>query len=75
MKVVSVPDRWYKGLRVACQFCGAISEFEGKNDELQTAERGDMKDEGTVRWYCPNCGEPTTTQPSRLAEDSKRLKK
>lgn len=74
MRVISRQQRWWIGLRTACQFCGTIVEFN-RADDLAAQEPGDTKDEGSYRWHCPDCRRETISSYSRLIEDAKRLHK
>jgi ribosomal protein S27E len=72
--IVYEPEKWWKDLYVACQFCGRVLQMEGLPGEVRVQDSGDLKDEGTVAWECPACANITVTQPSRMIRDSPPLK-
>lgn len=72
MKVIHRPKPEYAGWWVQCQHCHSIVELE-KEEELTTHEAGDFKDEGTLKWVCPTCGNTSYGGYSRLKHDSQVL--
>lgn len=74
MRVIRVPENWWKGLWQVCQHCGATVEFAGDAGEMKVYQPGDFKDEGTLKWDCAHCHVTNYGSYSRMTADSKRLK-
>lgn len=72
MKIISKPKPAYLGWWVICQ-CGGVSELTEAGD-LQVHERGDYKDESTLKFICLVCGGTNYSTFSRLKERSTMLK-
>ena len=74
MKVVYRSRPEYVGWWLRCQHCHSIAEVE-KEGDLKTHEAGDFKDEGTLKWQCPNCNSTSYGSYSRLKSDNQAFKR